>query len=481
MNIHTLTYIDQYLNNELSPIEADIFEKRLRADVEFKSNYENQLNLIEGMRRVELKAEIKKAMTTYFRNRNLLKGFGIILIIILSSIIYLWLNQKSPQPFHLFKDSEKQTIKVPFEENMTIKGKKGVVIHINSKDLLCESCETETNIDSITVILKELTTRKDLILENVQTVSNGKWLKSGGSYFIDLYHNNNHLSLKEGKSIKVDFPVNTNQENMSLFYGERLEDGRINWNKTNKKLEEKTYTLLVYRDSTVIDKVLSKYFGLDMMRTKFYQKDINYYKLSELKKLIFMDSIINIKNQDISLSSSKALIIQNDTLRLHYGDIPKQKQDEYIIEEFYEGPMFLTKKRVLEINNFNSEELILDLQQSYETFDLFYEQIEISKLGWINIDKFYGETDLVKLNIKTPVNYDYQDIYLVDSIDNTLISTAGYEIKIPRNKEFYIIGIANKNGETFGLKRKVKINADKTLNLEFKKMNKSNIKSLLKF
>ena len=61
MNIHTVTYIDQYINNELSSIEADIFEKRLRADAEFKTNYENHLNLIEGMRRANIKAEILKA------------------------------------------------------------------------------------------------------------------------------------------------------------------------------------------------------------------------------------------------------------------------------------------------------------------------------------------------------------------------------------------------------------------------------------
>ena len=127
MNIHTVTYIDQYINNELSSIEADIFEKRLRADVEFKTNYENHLNLIEGMRRAKIKAEILKAKNQFYQQK-ILKILIIVIGIVLTLIsAYFLLNQNEKDEKINPKNEKSIVFQEPEYEVFIIKNKRTVL------------------------------------------------------------------------------------------------------------------------------------------------------------------------------------------------------------------------------------------------------------------------------------------------------------------------------------------------------------------
>ena len=82
-----------------------------------------------------------------------------------------------------------------------------------------------------------MTTSNDLFKSNAATVSNGRLLASGGSYFIGMENNGQKIRLKKGHSLPVDFPVFAKEE-MELFYGERDSAGSMNWVKAGNKLEQ---------------------------------------------------------------------------------------------------------------------------------------------------------------------------------------------------------------------------------------------------
>lgn len=111
-----------------------------------------------------------------------------------------------------------------------ITGKKGTIIRINPSDLEFEN--GDKIIGQLKIELKELTNQKELFKNNTQTVSNGKLLISGGSYYIDITSDGKKIKLKKGKNININFPKITSKK-MELFYGERNELKQMNWTPTN--------------------------------------------------------------------------------------------------------------------------------------------------------------------------------------------------------------------------------------------------------
>lgn len=119
-----------------------------------------------------------------------------------------------------------QKLTAPASKKSTVKGKKGTIIHVDPQNL-----ETEDGSPlgkKITVELLELTQSGEFLRNNVPTVSNGRLLVSGGAYYINMISDGKQLKVKEGKSLEVQFPKIA-KEKMSLFYGQVLEDGGMNW------------------------------------------------------------------------------------------------------------------------------------------------------------------------------------------------------------------------------------------------------------
>lgn len=125
---------------------------------------------------------------------------------------------------------ESQFFTVSSTNSSKITGKKGTIIRINPSDLELEN--GDKIIGQLIIELKELTNQKELFKNNTQTVSNGKLLISGGSYYIDITSDGKKINLKKGKSININFPKITSKK-MELFYGERNELKQMNWTPTN--------------------------------------------------------------------------------------------------------------------------------------------------------------------------------------------------------------------------------------------------------
>ncbi|MES2848170.1 MAG: hypothetical protein V4685_03900, partial [Bacteroidota bacterium] len=112
-------------------------------------------------------------------------------------------------------------------------GKKGLKVTVNPAELVTEDGEPVNG--NIAVEMVELTSSEDLFKSNAATMSNGRLLASGGSYFIGMECNGKKLKLKGEHTIKMEFPQ-LKEEEMELFYGDRDKEGNINWTKADEPL-----------------------------------------------------------------------------------------------------------------------------------------------------------------------------------------------------------------------------------------------------
>ena len=82
----TIDFINAYLNKQLSEADRQAFESRLQTNNEFKELYNEHLVVLEGIKRAQLTAEIKKAKQNYIRTKWM-KYIGIPIGTVLVSIL----------------------------------------------------------------------------------------------------------------------------------------------------------------------------------------------------------------------------------------------------------------------------------------------------------------------------------------------------------------------------------------------------------
>lgn len=131
-----------------------------------------------------------------------------------------------------------QVFRVASTEHSQVIGRQGTVINLNPDYL--ETVDGESVTGEITVVLKEQTNQRELVLGNTQTVSNGRLIVSGGAYYIGMAADGKELRIKKGKSLDMEFPKVTEDE-MELFYGQRDSLGQMNWQVAQQKFVKKKY------------------------------------------------------------------------------------------------------------------------------------------------------------------------------------------------------------------------------------------------
>lgn len=80
-HIKQIELINQYINGQLSEFERRDFENQLQSNSKFNKQYQDQLNFLQGLKRVQLKAEINSARKNY-KIRKWLKIIGLPVLII---------------------------------------------------------------------------------------------------------------------------------------------------------------------------------------------------------------------------------------------------------------------------------------------------------------------------------------------------------------------------------------------------------------
>lgn len=333
-----------------------------------------------------------------------------------------------------------QQFNVAVDSIIQITGEKGTKITFKPEDL-----EGSFINDSIQVNLIELTSKEDLLMANAQTISNGKWLISGGAFKIDILSNKKPLKLKKDKTIEVQFPKNTTEKGMQLFYGNRDETGKMNWEETNINLQDFDY-YIVRRDCTYLDIINTKRYRIDMFKDTTMIDTLGLIPTKELKSKI--DYII--------VDNDTLRVLENITTTSPLNEGEKQKAS--IIEQ------------QLAFNKLNTASIQI------------YNEISVSRFGWINIDKFASNEETVQIHLKNNNNLDTIKTYLIDSENNTVLNVLSSTIEIPINRNFIIISFGLKGNSFYASKKSVRFNKDGEYLIEYRKLkSEKQIKSYISF
>ena len=127
------------------------------------------------------------------------------------------------------KAAPKQTFTIDANQYQTITGAKGTILNIQPGSFKTLSGQTVTG--NVTLELREIYSKADMIFSKAPTMSNNQILISGGELFLEAYQNGAELKLSSAYSIAAMVPT-TNPGPMKEFYSNQnfdLGDGQLEW------------------------------------------------------------------------------------------------------------------------------------------------------------------------------------------------------------------------------------------------------------
>ncbi len=517
--IQHIELINNYLNKTLSEGEVRDFESRLKSDADFNTLFEEHTTILEGLKRQQLRSTILNAKKAYIKGKWF-KFLGITLSLATVLFAVLYFNESDSEKDYLknmmnFESEYIQNFQVDIDSIIEIVGEKGTIIRFSPDDLETKSKRPFTG-DYLNIELLELVNKQDLLFANTQTRSDGKWLISGGAFKIHIKANDEALTLKEDKTINVILPKSTDENNMGLFYGERALTGNMNWKAEDVKFESDERFVIFYEDTLIIDAELTRSYGLEATQSVLLVDTIGYKNFG-----VFKEQFPRVNNLDVN---SDTLRIFNQRIQL----VQKEKDQDYPLYDF--EAVYVDSLRQIVDNReilIDSKQYLLDnvlpgegntafatiywhftpgelggyrsivssdslqkfKKERQKYFEVrtkfnqastqFYKEVQLSNLGWINIDKFAPTEEKVNIKFKFNIDANHNEIRVIDQRNNTVLNVYDDEIDLPVNRGFYIIALGIKGKDIYGFKRSVRVNKSGNLKVDYKKINESQIRSML--
>jgi cytochrome c2 len=242
MNPYT-EIITRYINGELNAADQAAFEAQLSSNADLKKEYELQLKLVEGIKRMGLKNQLSSSFKKVKTNKLITKAaIGIVLTLAVLGAVLLIKQQSNKAPDEIRyelneegksnwseadKNLESQVFRINPDRDTIIETQQGIVIAIPAASF--EHTTGEGVSGTFDLEIKEAMTAADIMKAGLSTMSNDKLLETGGMFYINARQGNNNLAVNRSKPLNVNVPVNNDKNDMMLFKGERRADGSINW------------------------------------------------------------------------------------------------------------------------------------------------------------------------------------------------------------------------------------------------------------
>lgn len=127
--------------------------------------------------------------------------------------------QFSPELLNFFKSHEvpTQTFTINAGQYNTLTGAKGTTLYIAANAFLKPNGDPVTG--NISITLREVYGKKDMLLSGAPTLSNGNLLVSGGEIYINATQNGEQLTLQPGSLTMITPPQAPSNGVMQLFFG----------------------------------------------------------------------------------------------------------------------------------------------------------------------------------------------------------------------------------------------------------------------
>jgi hypothetical protein len=294
--------------------------------------------------------------------------------------------------------------------------------------------------EKISVFIKEVYSKSQMILHNLQTISDGQLLESGGMIDIRAEIEGVSLELQPDKSIEVIMPAKPFDDQMKLFTGAKDSLNHINWELSND--------------------------SLDNFENSFFSECYDY--TFNLKRCPFF--FCGIKRMFWSEKRKEKLRERREELKERAELLEQQCQLKKDFKERYEkryGPLDAGKLRKLKAK-----------KQGMKSY-----MFETNQLGWINIDKFakLPEEKLArfKINVKPDIATDMHIVFEErQSVVSPLAGKDYYRVKgVPKGEMIKVVGVRAHPGSKSELAiEKLQTGSNNTVNLNFKECEREEMK-----
>jgi len=346
--------------------------------------------------------------------------------------------------------NNRSVFKIKNEKDTLIVSKKGIKLKIDKHSFVDANGQQVT--EEVEVKIKEVTNAKEMLFENISTITKNGILETKGMIKIEAYANGEALKMAENKNLEISFPTNGKEnDNASLYYGKENDNNIIEWEIDNTLEDHKTIEEKYITDISIKYKLLE---DLDNKNAYFKNKSDGHKVLREV----------------LTFSEVEKKRLLNDYIRIFWilfddgdlevyrinGNISQQRKEEienklnnvaYIKPFIREGDV-AEMDGVIDIRFFENK----DHQEAKE----FY-QLTVSKLGWINCDIFI-KFNSPKIDMYVDVEKD-ADVKILFKNYDTIIT--GYPkdnktifSKIPQEEPINIIAIKydpERNGALYSI------------------------------
>lgn len=417
---------------------------------------------------------------------------------------------------------EKFTIKS--NSDTTLFGEQGTRIFIGSETF--QFANGDVVKDSIQIQLKEFYKRSDIILSELSTESNGKLLETGGMVYIKAFANDKEIEIRPAKRIVIHFPKEDyNYNTMNLFYADDMatDTSVTNWNIDTINLIKRTLKLgsFGWWDPSENDSTGYDFTPKNFADTGYYWNPLNFY----IKSYDFSNETIreiertkNVNNYpefdywnnygvecEMYISTKGYIkspkIVTNLSSRAKremlkfLRDVPQLESGRNKFGEVIErrGLLFIEPGNIVPLYE-TDEEYVKSFDEKYSKFEdspiknmddaeVNYYIFSVSKLGWINCDRFIEFEEKVDLVTNTTVSPDVKLKLIFKEINGVLkpkIKEGKYVFnQIPTGQKATIVGIKNTNNELLFAFEEITINEKPIEGLKFSKITLSELRKKL--
>jgi hypothetical protein len=392
------------------------------------------------------------------------------------------------------KDFEKGMLQIFSAQSnkiSVIKAAKGLSITVDPSVLEKEDGSPVDGKININII--ELTSANDLFKSNAATVSNGRLLASGGSYFIGMECNGQKLRIKKDKTMQVDFPVITANE-MELFYGERNKENEMNWKRAGVNLQAKADEgLFAFDRNDYMDYYPAVNYIAKNKLTLFrsLNEKVYYYNrkmtldelvdtINRLSKKVFLDTVYTWPRSLDTLP--KGTWIDTSYLLRVYG--PKKQFYLKTYKSLQDEKDRIARQQAIRdsmLANWKSRSLSGQIQK-------YYQPSGIATLGWINCDRFYQNQEQTEVELDLPVTFNNSKIqfFIIFKSFNGLLNVnidAAEPDKnrltgLPVGESVILVGFSKVNGKILHCREEFTIRKNQPLQVNFKNIQPEQMKEM---
>lgn len=399
------------------------------------------------------------------------------------------------QTYHAaYMDHATQHFSVSAKNVSVLKAKGGLKITVDPSTLEREDgAKTEGKID---VSIIELTNVQDLFRCNAATISNGRLLASGGSYYVGMENNSVKMKIKNGQSMQVSFPL-LKEDDMELFYGRRNALNDMNWEPANVLLQKQYESISFTDDNRFADYPQNNSISLyeELPKAKVYKsldEAVYFYKTKmTLSKLV---DTINKKEQKVYLQTISFWpknLPTDQVLDTHYLTSLYGPRLQYILKRCGDAEREAAAKeeRAAEASAAAAAYAARPPKSLARQLQKYYTDTDVAYLGWINGDRFIDDPSQ-KTDTELDLPYTFNNgkieyFVLFKSINSLLNERMDFNDgekpvlrNLPAGQAVTLIAFIKKNGTIYHAKEDFVVGKKATQKLAFKEISASEMNKM---